>query len=428
MDKSLLQVFNYFNNVLWILVINLIIFISIYLTIKLKGIQFKIFKMFCALFNKGKTRSEINSFKALMLTLAGKIGVGSISGIALAIYIAGPGTMFWIWLISLLAIPLVYAETFLGIRYREKNSSGEFNGGPSYYIKNGLDKYNLGAIYSIIIIISYLVGFVSIQSNTIVKSLISIVDIKPILVGIILSLITSFIIFGGIKKIVDATSKIVPIMSIIYVFLGIVIIFRNIDIIPSIFKVIIISAFNYKTFGVGLVTVMITGIRRGIFSNEVGIGTGSIAASINQDNDIIRSGYVQMFGVYITSFLICTVTGLMVIISNYGILNVSDPNGIEIAIYSFNYHFGNLGNIILVVLIVLFAFSTILSAYYYGEVSLNYFNRNNSYIVKIVLILMVLLGSIFSSTSIWVFTDIFIAILVIINIYAIYKLREKIRI
>lgn len=418
--------FSFFSNILWILVIILIIFISLYLTFKLKGIQFKLFKMIKELF-RNNSKSDINSFKTLMLTLAGKIGVGSIAGVAMAIYISGPGTLFWLWFISLLSIPIVYAETYLGIKYREKNSNNEYCGGPAYYIKNGLKNNKLGMIYSIVIIITYIIGFVGIQSNTITKSLISVINIKSIIIGIILSIITSFIIFGGIKKIIDTTSKIVPIMTFMYIFLGLFVIIKNIDIIPSIFKIIIDSAFDYKSFGVGFITMIIIGIQRGIFSNEAGIGTGSIAASVNQDNNIVSSSYIQMLGVYITSFLICTITGLMVIISNYGILNITDPNGIEIALFSFNYHFGNIGNILLVILILLFAFSTILSAYYYGEVSLNYFKKKNINILRFLLIMMVLLGTIFSSTYIWMFIDINVSILALINLYAIYKLRNEIK-
>lgn len=418
--------FSFFSNILWILVIFLIIFISFSFTFKFRGIQFRIIKMIKELF-RNNSKNEINSFKTLMLTLAGKIGVGSIAGVAMAIYISGPGTLFWLWFISLLSIPIVYAETYLGIKYREKNSNNEYCGGPAYYIKNGLKNNKLGMIYSIVIIITYIIGFVGIQSNTITKSLISIINIKPIIIGIILCIITSFIIFGGLKKIIDTTSKIVPIMTIMYIFLGLFVIIKNIDIIPSIFKIIIDSAFDYKSFGVGFITMIIIGIQRGIFSNEAGIGTGSIAASVNQDNNIVSSSYIQMLGVYITSFLICTITGLMVIISNYGILNISDPNGIEIALFSFNYHFGNIGNILLVILILLFAFSTILSAYYYGEVSLNNFKKKNINILRFLLIMMVLLGTIFSSTYIWMFIDINVSILALINLYAIYKLRNEIK-
>lgn len=409
---------------LWVLVSSLIFLLGLYLTIKYRGIQFRLFKMLKHLFNKNR----INNFQVLMLTLAGKIGVGSISGVALAIYIGGAGTLFWIWVISFFSIPIIYAESYLGIKYREKNNYGEYNGGVAYYIKNGLNNYKFGLIYSVIIIVAYILGFTCIQSNTITKSLISVINIRPLFIGIILSIVTSLIVFGGIKKIINTTNKIVPIMTILYLVLGIIVIVKNIDSIPSIFNVIISSAFNYKAFGVSIVSTMIIGIQRGLFSSEAGIGTSSIAVSISQNNDMVSNGYIQMISVYITSFLICTITGIIVILSNYGIIRIVDPNGIEIAMYAFNYHFGNLGNILLIILIILFAFSTILSAYYYGEISLNYFNKKNINLLKSILIMIVLFGSIFSSTFIWIFIDINVAILAIINIYAIYKLRNNIKI
>ena len=409
------------NNILWLLVIVLIIFIGCYFTIKLGGIQFRIFKMIRLLFKKNNNY-EINGFKTLMFALAGKIGVGSISGIALAIYLAGPGILFWIWAISILAIPIVYAEVYLAMKYRNK-----YIGGPSYYLKNGLGNYRFGLIYSVLIIICSTFGFISIQANTVTRSLINVLDINPLAIGIILSIIVSFIVFGGIKKIVVVTSKIVPIMSILYMFLVMLVIIKNIGCIPNIFYIIINNAFNYRTFGVGLLTTMIIGIQRGIFSNEAGIGTGAIAASLVSSDDKVSQGYIQMFGVYITSFLICTGTGIMIILANYGVININDPNGIEIAMWAFNYHFGNIGNILLIILILLFAISTILSVYYYGEVSLNYLNYNNLLIFRLIILIVIILGSIFKATFIWQFIDVFVAILIIINMYAIYKLRHEIK-
>ena len=415
------------NNILWILVIIVMVLIGGYLTLKLGGIQFRLFKMIKLLFKKNNSNSEITAFKTLMLTLAGKIGVGSISGIALGIYLNGPGVLFWIWIISFLVIPIVYAEVYLAMKYRIKTNNNEYNGGVAYYIKNGLNNYMLGFIYSILILFCLFTSFICIQSNTITKSLVWVLNIKPIIIGILLAIIVAFVIFGGIKKIVAVTSKIVPVMMIIYLFLVIFVLIKNITVIPAVFKVIISDAFNYKAFNGGFLATMIIGIQRGIFSCEAGIGTGAIAASAIQDNDMVSQGYIQMIGVYITSFLICTGTGILVILANYGAVNITDPNGIEIAMLSFNYHFGNIGNILLILLIILFAISTILSVYYYGEVSLNYFNNKYVLFLRCILLLVVVLGSVFSATYIWQIIDLVVAILSIINIYAIYKLRNKIK-
>lgn len=431
MENYIIRVLSIINNKIWILTSIIIVYTGIYFTLKLKGIQFNIIKMIKELLKKEETTTGLNSFKTLMLTLAGRIGVGSISGIALAIYLNGPGTIFWIWLISLISAPLAYAETYLGIKYKEKSINNTNIGGPSYYIKKGLNNHKLGNIYSIIIIISYIIGFISIQSNTIVKGITNISNINPLLIGAILSIITFITIFGGIKEISNTTSKIVPIMSFIYIGVATYIIIININILPNILRTILVNASNLKSITGSFLPTMIMGMQRGIFSNEAGIGTGSIAASSGDTNNKVSGGYIQMLGIYITSFLICTSTAIIILTSNYRILDINDPNGIEIATNAFKYHLGDSGNIILIILILLFAFSTILSGYYYGETSLNYFFKKQNKLLIIILKLftciIVLIGAIFSSTVMWKFTDIFIAVLALINIYAIIGLRNEIK-
>ena len=361
-----------------------------------------------------------------MLSLAGKIGVGSIAGVSLAIYLGGPGTIFWIWLVSFISLPLTYVETYLGMKYRIKKDNS-YLGGPSYYIERGLSKPKLAIIYSLIVFICYAIGFTSVQSNTITKCITTINNINPLLIGIILGLITLLIIIGGIAKITNITDKLVPIMSIIYITLALYITCKNITIIPKIFKLIIDNAFTpHKAF----IATSILGIQRGIFSTESGVGTSSIIASSTKNNNPIISGYIQMLGVYVTSFLICTSTAIIILTSNYGILNINNINGIEISLFSFTYHLGKYGSVILVIQIIMFAFSSILTGYYYGEISLKYIfpniTKNNIFIYRIIIIIIIILSSIFSSLYIWQFTDFFIAILTLINIYTMYKLKKEI--
>lgn len=430
MNEIIIKILSTINNKLWIFISVLIIYVGIFFTHKLKGISFNIIRMIKELLKKENSSNGISSFKTLMLSLAGRIGVGSISGIALALYIGGPGTIFWIWFISILSAPLTYAETYLGIKYKEKDKNNNYIGGPSYYIKKGLKNNKLAALYSIIILISYSIGFISIQSNTIVKSITTIYNINPLIIGLTLSIITLIIIFGGIHKIAKATSKIVPIMSLLYIGISLYIIIANIDLIPNIITSIISSALNIKAFTSSFLPIMILGVQRGIFSSEAGIGTCAIAAASGNNNNPISGGYIQMLGIYITTFLICTNTAIIILTSNYKILNIRDINGIEIASQAFKYHLNNTGTILLVILIILFAFSTILTGYYYGESCLEYFNKSNKkYIItlKIVTVIIIFIGSFFSSTVMWKLTDFFIAILIIINIYSIIKLKNQIK-
>ncbi len=424
MKENIINILGLINDNLWIVTTIIIAITGLFLTIKLKGIQFNFKKMFKSLKKKNNDINGLSPFKTLMLSLAGRIGVGSISGVALAIYVGGPGTIFWIWIISLISAPLAYAESFLGVKYKETDGN-HYIGGPAYYLKKGLNKKSLGALYAILIIICYVVGYMSVQSNTIMKATYSIVGIKPIIIGLILSIISGLIIFGGIKKISNATSKIVPVMSVVYILLALFIIIKNINIVGNIFILIVKKAFSFKSFTGGFLATLLMGVQRGLFSNEAGIGTGSIAAASGNDNDPKSSGRLQMIGVYITSLFICTATAIIILLSTYTKLNLTDVNGIEIANYAFNYHLGDFGNIILSISIFLFAFSTILTGYYYGESSLKYLTNNKGIVLlKILSTIIIFLGCILSPTIIWKFTDIFIALIALINIYAIIKLRS----
>lgn len=404
--------------IIWIFTTIIITIVSIYLSIKLKFTQFNIKKIF--------TYLKKDTYTALFLTLAGQIGVGSIAGVALAIYIGGPGTIFWIWIITLISSILTYSESYLGVKYKPKYKK---IGGPFYYIKNGLNNKYLAIIYSIILIICYIFGYNSIQANTITKSINIITYINPHLIAFILTIIIIITIKKGNKNITKITNILVPIMTIIYLSLTITIIIFNINIIPKIIINIITNALNIKSFISSFIPTMIIGIQRGIFSIESGLGTSSISASSSTDNFPTKSAYIQTISVYITSFLICTSTAIIILTTNYKNLIINNPNGIELANYAFSYHFNTLGKIILIISIFLFAYSSIISAYYFTETTANSLTNNKKIntVIKILTIITIYIGSIISPTIIWNITDILIAIITLINIYALYKLSNHIK-
>lgn len=415
------------NKIIWAIATVLIVFSSLYFSCKLKFLQFNVKEMFSSFFSNSKNE-KIKPFNVLMITLAGRIGVGSIAGIALCIYIGGIGSIFWLWVMTIFSAILAYSETVLGLLYKERDGNF-YKGGPSYYIKNGLGNKKLGGFYAILIIISYIGGFLSIQTNTITKSLNQIVNINPYLIGIIIVIVTAMIIFGGISKISTATSKIVPVMGIFYLIITFYIIFVNLELLPNIFISILKEAFNFKSFTTGFLTSFIVGIQRGIFSNEAGLGTGSIASSIS-DIDPIKQGYIQILGVYITSLVICTSTAIIILTSNYLEPVFTDLNGIELTGFAFSYHLGYVGNIFIFIIILLFSFSTILTGYYYGESSLKYFftkiKTKCLIILKIFTLIILFLGCIISSNLLWKFIDILVAALAIINIYAVFSLKHDV--
>lgn len=420
--------FNYLKSIVWSIVTILLIFVSIYFSFKLKFIQFKFKDIIKSIFKKNS--GQISSFESLSINLAAKIGVGSLSGIALSIYIGGEGSIFWMWIITLISGIISYIEGYLGVVYQEKNKKNELVGGPSFYIKHITNSKFLPILYSVLIIVSYIFGFITIQSNTIVKSVNYIFNINEYLILITLVLLSGFIIFRGIKKIAVFSAKIVPLMGIIYIVLGLYIIIENISSIPSIILKIVCSAFNFQSFFGGFLATLIIGIQRGIFATEVGVGTSAISSSLTSDSPK-NQGYVQLFGNYFTSFVICTITAFIIISAKVDTSNYININGIEYVIDAFVYHLGSLGTIMFLIITVLFAFSTIVSGYCFGELSLDFIKKNISNksinVFKLITIILVFFGGLISPTILWNLIDVLIAILTIINVYYIYLLKNKIR-
>lgn len=415
------------NKILWAIATALIILSGIYFTIKLNGVQFKLKDIFNSI-KKDKNATGITPFQTLSMALAGRIGVGSLAGVALSIYIGGIGSIFWMWITAFLCAPSAFSEGLLGVLYHKKGKDGVCYGGPSYYIKEGLNKKIWANIYAILIIIAYIFGFLSIQSNTITKSIINVINIEPIIIGIIITVITSLIIFRGDKGIINAASKLVPVMSIIYIGITLFILIININKIPILLLNIVKEAFNFKTLGAGVLSTFIIGIQRGIFSNEAGIGTGAIAAATTNTNDGVKQGLLQILGIYFTTLVICTMTALVIMLSDYDTLIFNNINGIEITNYAFSYFIGYLGNITVVISIILFAFSTIIAGYYYGESNVKFLSKNTKFIpiLKIITLFILLFSSIISAEFLWNFVDTFVAILGIINIIALFYLQKDI--
>ena len=383
---------------------------GLYFSIKLGFPQLKWKKLFKGF--KYKQNLGITPFKSLMMSLSAKIGVGSIAGIALAIYIGGIGTIFWIWIIGIITSINSYCESYLGYKY---------NGGPSSYIKNRL----LSKVYALLIILAYIVGFMTIQANTITVSVCNYININPKIISILLVIITFLSIFKGLKSIINITSKLVPIMGISYILLSLIIIFKNISIIPEVLLSIIKSAWNIKT----LIPALLISITRGTFATEAGLGTGSISSSlVKTNNNEVELSLVQILGIYFVVFIVCTSTALIIITSKYNFLSFNNINGIELTQYALNYHLGKYGSIVLLISIIMLAYSTIIAGYYYGESSLKYLTKRKMsiYILKIVTLVLLYVGSLSSPNSLWNIVDYFVSFLAIINMTALFSHRKEI--
>lgn len=405
--------------------INMLLGGGLYFSIKLGFPQVQWKKLFKGF--KEKSSGSISPFKSLMMSLAARIGVGSIAGIALAIYLGGPGTIFWIWITGIITSVNTYIESYLGAKYQIKDKK-DYRGGPYYYIEYGLKKKKLAKAYAILIIVAYIVGFMTIQANTIVISVSNYYHINVHLISIVLIIVSYISISKGLKSIINITSKIVPIIGISYILLSIIIIINNINIIPNILVNIVVSAFNFKSFTSSFIPTFFIGIIRGIFSTEAGLGTGSIATSTTYTKNKVNFGLIQIIGVYFTVFIICTGTALVILTSNYQDLIINNINGIELTQYALNYHLGNYGSIILLISIIFLAYSTIIAGYYYGESSVKYLCQSKRIVcqLKIITLIILYLGSIINSSVLWNTVDILVEILAILNMYSLLKMRHEI--
>lgn len=358
-----------FVSILWSTAIVFLIGGGLYFTFNLKFVQLRFISMFKGF--KHDSNEKISPFSALTMALAARIGVGSLSGIALAIYVGGPGTVFWIWLSSIITAVNAFSESVLGVVYREKD--GDIHrGGPAYYIDKGLKNKKLAKTYAVLIMVAYIVGFMTIQANTIATSISSYVNMKQITIGIILAIVTAYSIIKGVKGIVSLTNKLVPVMGLVYIFLCIYILAVNFSQIGDILILIVKNAFDIKSFGTGVISAFVIGIQKGVFSTEAGLGSGAIASSTTDSNNSVKIGLTQVLGIYFTSLVVCTATAFIILTSDYLSLNLTNVNGIEITQYALKYHLDDFGIIALIFSIISFAFSTIVAGYYYGESNLKF--------------------------------------------------------
>ena len=412
----LLIIFKIKYNNIYIIYSSLISYISIvlvlissaYFIIKLKLVNINIIKII-------KTIKECKKedILALLMSLGAKIGIGSIAGTSIAIYTNGPGVLLWIWIIALISSILTYCETYLGSKYKNK--------GIFYYIKDGLNNKELSIIYTLILIVIYEVGFVGIQSNTIYKSINELNIINNKLLIIILLFIISIFIISDIKELINNTSKIVGLMCIVYILITFPLLLK-IKSIKEILNLIIKDGLNNNK----LPKIIIAGLQRGIFATESGIGTSSLTTSIS-NNKPEKQALFQVIGVHFITIVIISITGIIIIDNNSNY--IGPINGIEILMSIFNTEYGFIGKIILCIIIILFALSTIISSYYFTIKGIKYITntkKNYKLIIKVILLTFALIGMIIKSSIIWSIIDDLILYLLIINTYTIIKLRKEI--
>ena len=378
------------NNFIWGLPAMIcIIGAGLWLTIRTRAIQVRKFgtamnNTLGRVFEKKTAKDgSISPFQAVCTALAGTVGTGNIAGVAGAVAIGGPGAVFWMWCSAFLGMCTKFSEVVLAIHFREKNAQGEYIGGPMYYIKNGLGaKWKwLASLYALFGVLTVFGTGNATQVNTIVSSIdtaltsFNLIDadqvsVMKLMIGIIIALLVSVVLLGGIKRIGQVTEKLVPFMALLYIVLSVGVILLNIQNIPHVFRMIFEGAFSPKAVTGGLVGSLFIslkkGVSRGIFSNEAGLGTGSIAHACSDTDDAVQQGYFGIFEVFMDTIVICTMTALVILCSGVPV-NYGEAAGAELTISGFVTSYGSWVSLFTAVSMCCFAFSTIISWGLYGS-------------------------------------------------------------
>ena len=419
------------NNFLWsYILIALLLILGIYFSFKTKFVQFRYIKEMFRLLGDGissKKEGSISSFQAFCISTASRVGTGNLAGIALAISVGGPGAIFWMWLIAFIGAASSFVESTLAQIYKQRNDDGSFRGGPAYYIEKGLNKKWLGVLFSILITITFGLIFNSVQSNTITLAFNNAFGTGRLVVGIILTLITVFTIFGGVQRIAKVSEVLVPVMALAYIAVAIFTLVINITELPSIIKLIFENAFGIKEFvGGTLGATMLMGIKRGLFSNEAGMGSSPNAAATADVTHPVKQGLIQTLGVFTDTILICSCTAFIILLSGIDFTDKS-ITGIQLTQKALSSQVGSWGNYFIAICILLFAFSSIVGNYYYGESNIEFLTEKKSYlfIYRLLVIVMVFFGSIAEVEVVWNLADVFMGLMAIINLIAITLLSKQ---
>lgn len=402
-------------------------------TIATKGVQFRLFgESIKVVSEKPKGDNSVSSFGALMVSTASRVGTGNIVGVSTAICCGGPGAIFWMWIIALLGGASAFVESTLAQIYKKKNDDGSSFGGPSYYMEQALGQRWLGIIFAVIIILTYALGYNALASYNLQSAFAGFsfysANVTPKVIGAILAVLFALCVIGGAKRLTKVTGVLVPIMGVIYILVSLIVIAMKITSIPAMFAMIFKDAFNFKAiFGGFGGSCLMYGVKRGLYSNEAGMGSAPNAAATAEVSHPAKQGLVQMLSVFIDTLLICTATAFMCLLS--GVTPTADVAGAPYVQSALGSIFGGFGPIFIAVSMALFAFTTLIGNYYYCEGCLRYIMKKQPSkvfitVFRIVAAVIVLIGACVSMGLAWDTADLLQALMVIINIPVILILAK----
>lgn len=428
-------IIDFLNNIFWgyVLIYGLLA-VGAYFTIRLGFLQIVHFpELWRNVLGSGQTdKNGISPFQALTVSLASRVGTGNIAGVAVALTLGGPGAIFWMWMVALVGMATAYAESTLAQLYKIHGPGGMYRGGPAYYIANGLKQPWLAAIFSVALILSFGLIFNAVQANSIAEAVEVAFGVNKIFVGVAVAALTAIIIFGGIPQIARVAEKVVPLMAGLYLLAAIIVMIMNISEVPGIMIGIVKAAFGLQEAvgGVagGIAAAALNGIKRGLFSNEAGMGSApNIAAvAVPDPHHPSSQGFVQALGVFIDTILVCSATAVMILLAD--VMPSSELTGVALTQSALADHFGGFGHYFVAIAIFFFAFTSIIGNYSYAENAIVYLGAGKAGIMglRIGVLLMVIWGAIQTVATVFNFADASMGLMATINLIAIVLLSGTI--
>ncbi|WP_341522058.1 alanine/glycine:cation symporter family protein [Pseudomonas sp. G.S.17] len=405
----------------------LIVGLGSYFTIRSRFVQFRHFFHMFAVFRDSLRSSsgQLSSFQALMLSLAGRVGAGNIAGVGIAVTMGGPGAVFWMWVTALVGMASSFFECSLGQLYKRCDSEGQYRGGPSYYIQHGLGKRWLGMVMAVLLLVTFGFAFNGLQSHAVTDSLNAAFGIDPLKTGIALAALLGLVFIGGIKRIAAIADLLVPVKTLVYIAVTLYVIVLQFDQVPAMLETIVKSAFGLDPVFGGLIgSAIVMGVKRGVFANEAGLGSAPNVAAVAQVEHPVAQGVVQAFSVFLDTFVICTCTALLILLSGFYTPGF-EGNGIALTQNSLAAVVGDWGRIFISVALALFVFTSILYNYYLGENSLRFLigeSRKALIGYRALVLVLIMWGAVENLGTVFAFADITMTLLAFVNLIALAML------
>ena len=402
--------------------IALLVGIGLYLTLASRGVQFRYFGRMFAVLGAAARRDKghVSSFQALAVSVAGRVGSGNIAGVAVAITLGGPGAVFWMWIVGLVGMATSFFECSLAQLYKRRQADGSYRGGPAYCLSRGIKQHGLAIVYSVLLLVTFGFGFNAVQSYVVATSLEESFGVPTWLSGAVLVAVLGFVFFGGIRRIAAVAEILVPFMALAYLAAAVLVISLNASEVPAALLDILRSAFGLEpALGGGIGAAIMQGVKRGLFSNEAGLGSAPNVAALAFVPHPVSQGIVQSFSVFIDTLLMCTCTALIILLSDSYRPGDAGVAGIALTQNALAEHLGVWGGHFVSIALALFAFSSILYNYYLGENGLNFCsaqNRRLCAVFRLVVLALVFWGAAQDLGTVFGFADLSMGLLGLVNL------------